>query len=131
MRTAAAALAILGAVAGCATTAATPPDVGNFTGQPSQPILDRLGPPDSQQASPVSTVYRWRAEVVQQSAPVRTTTTDYSSGRPQAVEETRFGPQVQFCTLVLVVDARGLVTDFTRDGSRQACAPLLDKLTSP
>ena len=44
MKAIASALIILSA-AGCVTTAATPPDVGNFRGQASQPILAKLGPP--------------------------------------------------------------------------------------
>jgi hypothetical protein len=62
---------------------------------------------------------------------VRTTTTDYSSGLPRTVETTSFMPETQYCTLAMVVDARGTVSSFTRNGSRQSCAPLLAKLTSP
>ena len=50
---------------------------------------------------------------------------------PAAVPVTTFQPQTQWCTLTLTVDAAGRVTDLARDGSRQACAPLTDKLTSP
>ena len=128
----AAALAVLLAATGCVTTADAPPDVGNFKGQPSQPILARLGPPDSQQGVGGGTVYRWRTSILQGSAPVTTTTVRYAaSGAPTIVPITTFQPEPQYCTLTLAIDAAGRVSDFVRDGSRQACAPLTDKLTSP
>ena len=66
-----------------------------------------------------------------ENVPVRGTRTTYESGLPVTVPTTTFEEQAQTCTLVLTVDAAGTVTDFSRNGSRQACAPLLDKLTSP
>ncbi len=127
-----AALAVLLAATGCVTTADTPPDVGNFKGQASQPILAKLGPPDSQQSVAAGTVYRWRTSILQSSAPTTTTTVSYASGiAPTIVPVTTFEPETQYCTLILTVDATGRVTDFVRNGSRQACAPLTDKLTSP
>jgi hypothetical protein len=128
VKTIAAALLVLAASAGCVTTGATPPDVGNLQGRPSQPILAQLGPPASAEKAGAGMVYRWQTAVVQENMPVRTMTTDYSSGLPVQVEKTSFQAQRQFCTLVLSVDAAGIVTDFNRDGSRQACAPLLDRL---
>jgi hypothetical protein len=116
------------ATAGCVTTASTPPDVGNFRGQASQPILAKLGPPESRDSVASGTVYRWRTAVRQESAAVRTTVVDYSSGRPMPQQETVFRPQTETCILTLTVDAAGRVSDFSRDGSRQACAPLLDRL---
>ena len=129
----AALVALLAVVTGCVTTADAPPDVGNFKGRPSQPLLAKLGPPDSQESAGGGTVYRWRTSIVQESAPVTTTTANYSSGSglPTNVPVTTFQPQTQRCTLSLTVDAAGRVTDLVRDGSRQACAPLTDKLTSP
>jgi hypothetical protein len=127
-----AALAVLFAVTGCVTTADAPPDVGNFKGKASQPILAKLGPPESQQSVGGGTVYRWRTSVVQESAPVTTNTVSYASGGlPTTVPVTAFQPQTQSCMLTMTVDAAGRVSDFVRDGSRQACAPLTDKLTSP
>lgn len=130
MRAAAVLLALLIA-AGCVTTGTTPTDVGNFKGQPSQPIVAKLGMPDTEERTASGTVYRWHSEVMQESAPVRTVVTDYSSGLPQQREETRFQPQTQHCTLTLVADGAGNVADFSRDGTLQACAPLLDRLASP
>jgi hypothetical protein len=126
--TRAAALVGLLALAGCVTTAVEPPDVGRFKGQPSAPILARLGPPESQQATATGAVYRWRDSVLQESAPVTTSTVTYASGLPSTVPVTTFRPQTQSCTLTLTVDAAGRVVDFVREGSRQACAPLTDKL---
>jgi len=127
-----ASLAILLVAAGCVTTADAPPDVGKFKGQASQPLIAKLGPPDSQTSGSGSTVYRWRTAVVQESAPVTTNTVSYASGGvPTTVPVTTFQPQTQHCTLTMTVDAAGRVTDLSRDGSRQACAPLTDKLTSP
>ena len=127
------ALVALLAATGCVTTADAPPDVGNFKGQASQPLLAKLGPPDSRESAGGGTVYRWRTSIVQESAPVTTTTANYSSGSglPTNVPVTTFQPQTQRCTLTMTVDAAGRVTDLARDGSRQACAPLTDKLTSP
>jgi hypothetical protein len=116
------------ALTGCVTTATEPPDVGRFKGQPSAPILARLGPPDSQETAGSSAVYRWRTAILQESAPITTSTVTYASGLPATVPVTTFRPQEQYCTLTLTVDAAGRVTDFVRDGSRQACAPLTDKL---
>lgn len=113
---------------GCVTTAAEPPDVGRFKGQASAPILARLGPPASQEAAGTAVVYRWSTSVLQESAPVTTSTVNYASGLPSNVPVTTFRPQEQYCTLILTVDAAGRVADFVRDGSRQACAPLTDKL---
>jgi hypothetical protein len=126
----AALVALLAVATGCVTTADAPPDVGNFKGQASQPLLAKLGPPDSQDSVGGGTVYRWRTSIVQESAPVTTTTVNYSSGSglPSAVPVTTFEPQTQRCMLTLTADAAGRVTDLSRDGSRQACAPLLDRL---
>jgi hypothetical protein len=124
-------LLVVLAAAGCVTTGSTPPDVGNFKGQASQPILAKLGPPESRDSVAGGTVYRWRSAVRQESAAVQITVVDYSSGRPMANQETVFRPQTETCTLSLTVDAAGRVSDFTRDGSRQACAPLLDQLGMP
>jgi hypothetical protein len=128
----AAALLLLPMVAGCVTTAGeVPPDVGNYRGQASQPVLAKLGPPDSQEATATTAIYRWRTSVLQESAPVTTTTVIYSNGVPQTVPVQQFRPQTQYCTLEMTVDVSGRIVDFVRDGSRQACAPLTAKLTSP
>jgi hypothetical protein len=127
----AATLLILSVAAGCVTTGTAPADVDAFKGQRGAPLLAKLGKPDSQEATAAGTVYRWRTQVLQEAVPVRTATTDYSSGLPRTVETTTFQQERQSCTLVLVVDAAGMVSDFSRNGSRQACAPLLAKLTSP
>jgi hypothetical protein len=119
---------ILSVAAACVTTGATPADVDAFNGQRSAPLLAKLGKPDSQERTAAGTVYRWRTEVRQESAPVRTTTTEYPSGRPVIMEGTTFMPETQSCTLVMIADAAGTVSSFTRNGSRQACAPLLTKL---
>jgi hypothetical protein len=117
--------------AGCVTAASTPPDVGNFKGQASQALLAKLGPPESQESLAGGTLYRWRTEIRQESAPVQVTVVDYSSGQPMAHQETVFRPRTERCTLSLTVDPSGRVSDFTRDGSRQACAPLLHRLGAP
>jgi len=77
-------LLVVLAAAGCVTTGSTPPDVGNFKGQASQPILAKLGPPESRDSVAGGTVYRWRSAVRQESAAVQATVVDYSSGRPMA-----------------------------------------------
>jgi hypothetical protein len=129
--TRAAALVALLAATGCVTTANAPPEVGNFKGQPAQPIIAKLGPPESQTSGAGGTVYRWRTSILQSSAPTTTTTVSYASGLPTVVPVTTFEPQTEYCTLTLTVDAAGQVSDFVRDGSRQACSPLTGKLTSP
>jgi hypothetical protein len=131
MKTIASTLFILALATGCVTTGPQPAEVGVAKGRPSQPILAKLGPPTTTQATADGTVYSWRTEVLQESAAVTTTRIDYSSGRPMPIEETTFQPQMQYCTLVLTTDRAGNVSDFSRDGSRQACAPLLDKLGMP
>jgi hypothetical protein len=126
------ALVALLVATGCVTTADAPPDLGGFKGQASQPILARLGPPESQESVGGGTVYRWRTSILQGSAPTTSTSVSYAaSGAPVVVPVTTFEPETQRCTLILTVDAAGRVTDFTRNGSRQACAPLTDRLTSP
>jgi hypothetical protein len=121
-------LLVMIAATGCVTTGSTPPDVGNFKGQASQPILAKLGAPDSRESVAGGTLYRWRSSVRQESAPTQRTVVDYSSGQPMTHQETVFRPQTETCMLSLTVDASGRVSDFQRDGSRQACAPLLDQL---
>ena len=71
----AAALAILAAASGCVTTGTPPTDVGAFKGQRSEPVLARLGPPESQERTAAGTAYRWRTQVRQEAVPVRTTVT--------------------------------------------------------
>jgi len=121
---------ILSVAAGCVTTGAAPADVEAFKGQRSEPVLARLGAPESQERTAAGTVYRWRAQVRQEAVPVRTTATSYESGLPMTVQRTTFGRETEVCTLVLLVDSAGAISDFSRNGSRQACAPLLDKLGS-
>jgi hypothetical protein len=128
MTRAAAALVILWLAAGCVTTGATPPDVGAFKGQRSEPILAKLGPPESQERTAAGTVYRWRTQIRQEAVPVRGTVTTYESGLPTTMPRTTFQREIEVCTLVMVVDAAGVVRDFDRNGSRQACAALLDRL---
>ena len=120
---------MLWATAGCVTTGATPPDVGAFKGQRGEPVLAKLGPPDSQERTAAGTVYRWHTQIRQEAVPVRTAVTTYESGLPVTTERTTFQRETELCTLLLVVDSAGVVRDFTRDGSRQACAPLLDRLS--
>lgn len=123
-----AALAAMLLLAGCVTSGGEPPDVGSYKGQPSAPILAKLGPPESQEANATEAVYRWRTSVVQESTPVTTTRVSYATNIPSTVPVTTFEPQRQYCTLTLTVDSSGRVIDFVRDGSRQACSPLTNKL---
>ena len=126
-----AALGAMLALAGCVTAGAEPPDVGNYKGQPSAPILAKLGPPQSQEATATEAIYRWRSSIVQESAPVTQTVVSYATLNPSTSTVTTFEPQRQYCSLTMTVDAAGRVIDFVRDGSRQACAPLTNRLTSP
>ena len=116
---------------GCVTTSATPsdPPIEGFRGRPGQPIIARLGPPESTEKVGTTTVYRWRTFTKLENVPTRSSRTTYESGLPVTVPTTTFERQTQVCTLILTVDAAGTVTDFNRDGSRQACAPLLDRLS--
>jgi len=124
------ALALLGllAVTGCVTTADQAPTVGNYRGQPSAPIVARLGPPEAQEATATAAVYRWQTSILQESVPVTRTVVSYATNIPSTSDVTTFQPRRQYCSLTMTVDTAGRVTDFTRDGSLQACAPLLDKL---
>jgi hypothetical protein len=125
---AAVALSVLWATAGCVTTGAAPADTDSFRGQRSEPILAKLGPPESAEKVGSGTVYRWRTFTRLENVPVRGTRTSYESGLPVTVPTMTVEQQTQPCTLVLTVDGGGTVTDFSRTGSRQACAPLLDRL---
>jgi hypothetical protein len=122
------ALSMLWVIAGCVTTGAAPADVDAFRGQRSEPILAKLGPPESTERVAAGTVYRWRTFTRLENVPVQGTRTTYESGLPVTVPTTTFERQTQSCDLVLTVDGAGAVTDFSRNGSRQACAPLLDRL---
>jgi hypothetical protein len=123
-----AAVGALLAVAGCVTTTTETPEVGNFKGQPSAPIIARLGPPESQEATATTVTYRWGSAVREESAPVTMATVTYATGVPATVPVTTFQPRMEYCTLVLTADTAGRVTDLARQGNRQACAPLLDRL---
>jgi len=53
----------------------------------------------------------------------RTTTTEYSTGRPNQVETMALVSKTQSCTLRLRVDGGGLITGVEQDGLTKRVAP--------
>src|SRR5476649_1013094 len=107
--------------AACAPVAPSGQDLATLKGQPVQPVIARLGAPVSQQKTGGGTSYSWTMET-RVDVPERTTTTEYSAGRPNQVESTVLVPRMQSCTLSLLVDGSGLITAVQQDGPYQACS---------
>jgi hypothetical protein len=115
------------ALASCSSVAAPTPDLAQLKGQPIQPVVAKLGPPASELKTDGGTRYAWtiesRVEAVE-----RTTTTEYATGRPNAVGTTALVPKRQSCTLRLLVDGGGVITAVEQDGPYPACSAVAAKL---
>lgn len=120
-------LAVLLAAASGAALAAPPLEVAALRGQPVESVIAKLGPPASQQKTGDATTYVWTMQF-RVDVPTRTARTDYSTGRPNTVETTEMRPQMQSCTLSVVADGRGVITDADQQGPYQACSEIADKL---
>jgi phosphate-selective porin len=120
-------LAVL-AVASGAALAAPPQEMTALRGQPVETVIAKLGPPASQQTTGGATTYVWTMQF-QVDMATRTTRTDYSAGRPNTNETIEMRPQMQSCTLSVVADGAGVITDADQQGPYQACSELVDKLT--
>lgn len=114
----------------CASAAAQPKELMALKGQPVQPVIDKLGPPASEQKTGGSTTYVWNMEALVDT-PTRTTTTEYSAGRPNSVETMVMRPQRQTCILRLVADGAGTIGEVEPKGPFPACAAIVDKLIGP
>jgi hypothetical protein len=110
-----------------AAVAAPPEDVAALKGQPVQQIVARLGPPDSEQKAGSATTYVWTVKT-RVETPTRTTTTDLSTGRPNTYDTMAMRPQEESCSLSVVTDGAGTITDADRQGPYPACAALARKL---
>jgi hypothetical protein len=122
-------LLLLALVVASGPAVAVPPeDVAALKGQPVEPIIAILGAPDSEQKADNGTTYVWTVRT-RVDTPTRTTRTDYSSGRPNTIETMAMRPQVQACTLTVVADGTGTITDADRRGPFQACAAVARKLS--
>jgi len=116
------------ALAACTSVSAPDQDLAKLKGQPVQPVIAKLGAPASQQKAEGGTSYAWTLES-HVDVPERTTTTEYSTGRPNEVETMALVPRMQSCTLSLLVDGSGLITAVQQDGSYQACGAFGAKLS--
>ena len=121
-------LLVVLAVSGCAQTETVDGELAKLRGQPARSVIDRLGKPDSEQASAAGTVYAWTVET-RVMMPVTRTVTDYSSGRPNTVEQTTMEQQRQTCILNVSANAAGTVDSVDVRGPNAACAPLTKKAT--
>jgi len=106
---------------------AQPKELMALKGQSIQPVLAKLGAPDSQEAANGATTYRW-AITSRIDTPTRTTKMDYSMGQPNAVETVEIRPQNMTCNLRLVADAAGTITDVDPNGPFPACSAVIDKI---
>jgi hypothetical protein len=111
----------------CASVSAADQDLAKLKGQPVQPVIAKLGPPESQQQTGSGSTYAWTLKT-RVNTPTRTTTTDYAAGRPNTSETMTMVPQLLSCTLRLQVDAAGIIGGVEQDGSFQACGAFADKL---
>ncbi len=116
------------ALSGCAQTETVDGELSKLKGQPARSVLDRLGKPDSEQASAAGTVYAWTVET-RVMMPVTKTVTDYSSGRPNSVEQTTMEQQRQACVLNLSANTAGTIDSADVRGPNAACAALTRKAT--
>lgn len=111
----------------CAYAVAPQQDVGALTGQPIQPVVAKLGAPDSKQNAEGGIAYVWtiltRVDVM-----TRATETEYAAGRPNTFDTMRMEPEMQSCTLRLLVDQAGIISGAEQDGPYQACAAFSRKL---
>ncbi len=120
------ALALVSAVA--ASASAQPKELIALKGQPVQPVIDKLGAPESEdKTASGATTYGWTVKSMVD-MPTRVTRTDYASGRPNTYETTEMRRQLTPCTLRLTVDASGTIGDVQADGQFPACAAIVDKL---
>ncbi len=114
-------------LSGCAYAVAPQQDVGTLTGQPIQPVVAKLGAPDSKQNAEGGIAYAWtiqtRVDVLK-----RATETEYAAGRPNTFDTMRMEPQMQSCTLRLLVDEAGIISRAEQDGPYQVCAAFSRKL---
>jgi hypothetical protein len=107
---------------------AQPKELLALRGQPVQPVVARLGAPESQTPDASGgTTYVWTIRSMV-NMPTRVTRTDYSGPVPTTYESMESRPQLTPCTLRLVVDAAGTITDSQPRGDFAACSAVVDKL---
>jgi hypothetical protein len=114
-------------LAACTSASAPDQDLAKLKGQSIQPVIATLGAPGSEQKTDGGTSYSWTIQARVESQE-RTTTTEYSSGRPNQVETTALVAKMQSCTLRLLVDGGGLIAGVQQDGPYQACGAFAAKL---
>ena len=108
--------------------AAQPKELLALKGQPVQPVIDKLGPAESQVAGANGqTTYVWVVKSMV-NMPTRVQRTEYSNGIPNTYETMELRPQLTPCTLTLVVDGTGTITESDPRGQFPACAAIADKL---
>lgn len=119
------------AVSGCVTAAEQGVETTRAKGRPIQLIVAKLGPANSEERTSNGSVYTWTAQHAVPWTPQRTTTIQYVNGVPNEVGTlTESGqPQIQTCTFRAFVDAAGIVTSATAEGSRAACHTFDEKLS--
>lgn len=107
---------------------AQPKELLALKGQPVQPVVAKLGAPESQTPDASGgTTYVWTIRSMV-SMPTRVTKTDYSGPVPTTYEAMESRPQLTPCTLRLMVDASGTITDSQPRGDFAACSAVVDKL---
>jgi len=123
-----AALAVSVAMGMVTAAMAQPKELLALKGQPVQPVVAKLGAPESQTPDASGgTTYVWTIRSMV-SMPTRVTRTDYSGTVPTTYESMESRPQLTPCTLRLVVDASGTITDSQPKGDFAACSGVVDKL---
>jgi hypothetical protein len=116
------------AISMASVAAAQPKELLALKGQPVQPVIDKLGPPESQVAGANgATTYVWVVKSMV-NMPTRVQRTEYSNGIANTYETMELRPQLTPCTLTLVVDGTGTITESDPRGQFPACAAIADKL---
>ena len=107
---------------------AQPKELLALKGQPVQPVIARLGAPESQtQSANGATIYVWVVKSMV-NMPTRTTRTEYATGIANTYESVELRPQLTPCTLRLAANAAGTITDVEPKGEFPACSAVADKL---
>lgn len=119
------------ALPACASVQTIEQELGTVKGQSIQAVVAKIGPPTSEQKIAGGTNYTWTSQPRLENVPVTTTTTDYSTGRPNTVESVSFVGQMQSCTLLMFADTAGIIGSVQRDGPNSACADYIARLKQP
>ena len=113
-------------VSGVATS--QPRELLALKGQPVQPVIDKLGVPESQvPAANGGATYVWTVRSMV-NMPTRVTRTDYATGIATTYEAMEMRPQLTPCTVRLVTDSAGTITDVEPKGDFAACSAVVDRL---